>query len=430
MTTSLMRATTSTTLLAHLIETPDLVQTVHELPPPAFSALVRHVGLEDAGELVALATREQLVAAFDEDLFANARPGEREELDSARFVTWLTVLMEAGDDVAANRIAELSEEFVVQALSSIVLVLDHDALMERMAEGGRDAAAADKAIESRLSEEIDGYLLISRYDEGWDVALALVLALDRDHRELLVRILDRCSDVASSYVDDLGELASVLSEAESIAEDVEAEREERRSKQGYVEPRAAKSFLTLARGAFEGDARSVARDPVTKAYFRDLDPAAESPSVATSPRTARVLRALSEIAPTPRPLLLGEDFPLVAAVRALGHDDPRLLAERMEELGYLANVLIAGAKNGDGRFTPREAAEAVLATVGLGAELEGDVGRPVRTCHLDVLFRRASGALVRHGIAADGLVRSRGDVKSLAERIRRGSPTSGARASS
>lgn len=418
MTNGLMRATTSTTLLAHLIETPDLVQTVHELPPPAFSALVRHVGLEDAGELVALATREQLVAAFDEDLFANARPGEREEFDSARFVVWLTVLMEAGDDVAANRIAELSEEFVVRSLSSIVLVLDHDALMERMAEGGRDAAAADKAIESRLSEEIDGYLMISRYDEGWDVALALVLALDRDHRELLVRILDRCSDVGQSYVDDLEELANVLSEADSVAEDVEAEREDRRSKQGYVEPRAARNFLTLARAPLDAVASSVARDPLTKAYFRDLDPAAVSPSVASSPLTARVLRALSESSLAPRPLLLGEDFPLVAAMRALGEENPGLLAERMEELGYLANVLIAGAKNGDGRFTPREAAEAVLSTVALGAALEGDLARAIRTCHVDVLFRRASGTLVRHGIAADGLLRNRSDVQSVVERIK------------
>ena len=34
------------------------------------------IGIEDAGEIVALATTEQIVTAFDEDLFVNARPGD------------------------------------------------------------------------------------------------------------------------------------------------------------------------------------------------------------------------------------------------------------------------------------------------------------------------------------------------------------------
>lgn len=83
MSTMPQRATSTASLLSRLIATPDLVRAVQALPGPTFSALVRRIGVEDAGELLALASNEQLVDAFDEDLFRNDRPGERETFDAA-----------------------------------------------------------------------------------------------------------------------------------------------------------------------------------------------------------------------------------------------------------------------------------------------------------------------------------------------------------
>lgn len=421
-------------LLARLIDSPDLVQTVRALPPPTFSALVRHVGVEDAGELVALATTEQLVAAFDEDLFVNERPGQRETFDAGRFVAWLEVLLEAGDEVAARRVAELSPDFVVMALSSVVLVLDNDALLARLGEGGRAARAADKALESCLSEEIDGYLLISRRnEEGWDAALALVLALDRDHRDLLVRVLDRCAEVASGYIDDLEELATVLSAADSLAEDVEAEREERRARRGHVEPRAARSFLALARKPLE---ESAARDAITRAYFRDLEPAGAPASAASAPGE-RLAHALGEVGAAPPLALpaasdddLEADAPLLAAMHVLAERAPEVVTARTSELAYLANVIHVGAAKGDGRFTPAEAAAAALATVELGAALEArersstgagarrrvtaaELAEVLHDVPADVLFRRASAELVGRRLvtASQGFLRSRDELE-------------------
>ena len=122
---SLKRFPTPTSLLVDLIESPDLVRTIQTVSPHTFSAIIKRVGIEDAGEIVAVATTEQIVTAFDEDLFTNRRPGEREAFDVNRFIVWLEVLLQAGDDVAARRFSELSEQFVVQALSSILLVLDY-----------------------------------------------------------------------------------------------------------------------------------------------------------------------------------------------------------------------------------------------------------------------------------------------------------------
>lgn len=431
MKTSLLRSSTSKTLLTRLIDMPDLVQNVRALPPPTFSTLIRHIGVEDAGEIIALATTEQLVAAFDEDLFANAKPGERETFEAQRFITWLEVLLEAGDSVAAARIAELSEDFVIQAISSAVLVLDHDALLARMGDGGDDVEAADKAIESCLSEEIDGYLLISREHDGWDSVLALILALDRDHRSLLIRVLDRCADMASPYIDDLDELAQLLSAAESLAEDVEAEREDRRGKQGFVEPRAAKNFLTLAKTELPKELSKVSRDPVTRAYFRELEPVVLGKVAPTRemPNAARLMSAIEEIAPRAPRLLPGDaktekEKPLVAAVRALSLDKPNIFRERMEELAYLTNVIVAGASKKDGRFELAEAAEAVLATVALGAELVAQDKRGkkryatvdelrdvLQDFPADVLFRKASSALVTARLKRG----SKGFLKSAAD---------------
>lgn len=436
-------------LLARLIDSPDLVHAVRALDQEVFSALVRKIGLEDAGEIVALATTEQLVAAFDEDLFSNTRPGEREVFNSERFVIWLEVLLEAGEEVAAGRFAELSEEFVVQALSSIVLVLDHDALLASMSQGGEDAAYADKALESCLSEELDGYLLISRSVGGWDAALSLVLALDRDHRAFLVRILDRCADMASGYIDDLDKLATVLSAEDSLAEDVEAEREERRAGRGYVEPRAARSFLSLARMPLPTNARTVERDPVTLAYFRDVlkstSPAVTDAARASAPRLRGLLSGVTGIidpappapaAPASDKTLLSErQLPLIGAMQYLSDSQPRTFSQRMEEIAYLANVLIAGAGTEYERFRSAEAAEAVLATVAFGAELVAQELRPAdqrssdaraapaELCHVletysaDLLFRKASSALVHEaGAASLGFLRSRDELEQISRK--------------
>jgi hypothetical protein len=147
------------TLLKQLLELPQLPARVQALPVAAFSALIRRIGVEDAGELVALAAVEQLVTAFDEDLFVNARPGERETFDAERFGAWLEVLLEAGEQTAAERIAAMSEDFVVQALSSLVIVLEIDVLRQWLSEDCEDAEAIDNLLASSATEEIDGYLL-------------------------------------------------------------------------------------------------------------------------------------------------------------------------------------------------------------------------------------------------------------------------------
>ena len=436
--------TRTRSLLNSLVELPDLANTIRALPASIFAALVRKVGVEDAGELVALATTEQLVQAFDEDLFVSNRVGERESLDVGRFVVWLEVLLEAGDEVAADRVAELDEDFVAHALGGVALVLDEDALRNRLDEGDEDGATqVDKSLESALTEEIDGYILVGKQQDGWDAVLALVLALDRNHRALLVRLLDRLAQVGSTYLDDLDELSTVLSEGESLAEDAEAAREERRGKQGYVEARSARAFLALARKP--AHERPTDRDALTRAYFRELErdrPAAVTGStayVASSRLPPMVLRELDELASGGGRLALGSRGSAQTttidifkeALRDLGRDEPSLFGERMEELAYLANVLVAGHDRDGSRLRPTAAADAVIATVCYGALLEvralrskskrtappssSEFTEVLRQREPDILFRVASSALAAGAAPAVKTAKSSGVLYSSEE---------------
>lgn len=410
-------------LLDSWLERPDLAAQIQALPPQVFASLVRRIGVEDAGTWIALATTEQLVQAFDEDWFTSERAGEREVFDVGRFVVWLEVLLEAGEDVVASKLAELDEDFVAHALSSVVLVLDEEELRQRLDEGEEDEVSlVDKSLESALAEQLDGYLLIARRHEGWDAVLSLILALDRDHRALCERLLDRLVAVSRSSLEDLEELSTVLTEGESLAEDVEAAREQRRSEQGYVEPRAARGFLELARSPLPEGAKTIdARDPLTQAYFRELVRSRRSTiraySSSDGSRTTRGTPLLEELSAQAETMGLSLSVggpaqstlrSFTEALRELGSVEPESFDARLDELAYLVNVLLAGHERSGERWSPREAMEAALATVGFGAVLEfrdaakgrrrkvpsrADWLELLRRHPMDLLFRRASSSL-------------------------------------
>jgi hypothetical protein len=394
---TIVRNVASSTLLTRLFELPELAAEVQALPAADFAALVRRIGIEDAGELLALATSEQLVTAFDEDLFTNDRPGERERFDASGLSVWLEVLLEAGDARAAARVAELSEDFVAHALSTMVLVFEESALREALGdEDDDDALRADKALESALSEELDGYVIVARRPDGWDAVLALVLGLDRDHRPYLERVLDRLVRVSSGRLDDLDELATVLDEGASLAEDAEAEREDRRAKQGYVEPRMAKSFLALAR---DPGANGEERDAVTRAYLRELERSVPRAAPTGDSRLAALVQAVRDsVEPGDVPPLEARDgraaSGLVAPMRKLAASNPQAFDARTEELAFLTNVLVAAAEGREGRMRPLESAMAVMATVELGARLVlEELWRrgAVTTSHADSAEAQGSG---------------------------------------
>ena len=116
--------------------------------------LIDRIGLEDAGELVALASTAQLERVFDDDLWRAERAGGDETFRPERFALWLRVMLEAGEEVAgAAACASCREDLVALAVHRLVLVLDIDVVEEQLSPGDEEAEALERALErSRRSK--------------------------------------------------------------------------------------------------------------------------------------------------------------------------------------------------------------------------------------------------------------------------------------
>jgi hypothetical protein len=374
-------------LLQRLLDEPQLPQRVQALAPSALAKLIDEVGLEDAGELVALATPEQLLGVFDEDVWGSIGPGVDESLDPQRFAMWLEVMLEAGPAFVARKVADLPEELVIAALNELLLTIDVDALGPHV----EDPELLNKALDATQYFELDRYLVVWRGDDGWEAMLSLLVELDASDPDLRERLLATCCETSMERIENDG-LHNVLTRAESLAHDAAAERAERRARAGHVAPTDATSFLRLARTTPLRKIISSGRDPVVRAYFREI----EMPRVSSEALPAQVepLAALPVGQST-----AAASHPLRDALVSLRQVDPPAFSERMEELAFLLNVVVAGCGIDDRRLRSAEAADVVLAVCEIGlAHLGGPAALEGQGA--DKLFR-IGWHLLGHGLRAD-----------------------------
>ena len=199
----------------------------------------------------------------------------------------------------------------------------------------------------------------------------------------------RCGALSTEYIDDNGGLFDVLTSDEQVLSEVAGERDERRDP-GRLRRGPRGRGLPEAVPAAVGSASSA--DPLTTRYFRKLDaraattrrasassaPVSREPSGSAEAEGPRFLAMLQEegvLPASPPPLLpAGEkDAPdRLARIRAqllyAREHDAAAYARRSDELGYLANVLVAGCSFQSRRFRPVEATDAALAVCNLGLE--------------------------------------------------------------
>ena len=179
------RTPSATRLLHHVLESPALVAAVRELPPALLGKLVDAVGLESAGELVALATTSQLERVFDEDLWREDAVGDDPRFEPARFALWLEILFEAGEAAVVTRLCELPLDFLILAVGRLVLVVDIDRLGVELSEDAEDLELVEKALDSSLCEEWEEFRLIARDQQAFGTIVTALFALDREHHERL-----------------------------------------------------------------------------------------------------------------------------------------------------------------------------------------------------------------------------------------------------
>jgi len=402
----------SSRILTRILEEPKWVELIRTLEPAVLARLIRHVGLEDSGEIVALATTEQLQKIFDEDLWRSDKPGQAETFDAGRFGTWLAVLLEAGTGFAAEKLAEMDEDFLTMAFARQIHVIDIDALAMSMSARRRGGSGLneddllEKALESGLSQEFDGWLVVSRNSHTWDSVLTSLVALAEEDHDLFARLIERISHLSTETIEDNGGLYSVLSSEEQLDSEVAGERRDRRARVGFVDPDDARAFLKLARGPLEE------KDWITPGYFKEFGGTATPSTDATSrPAGSKasldrghggLLRLLQEAEVVPRdenPVLLSDSpgnkdpYHLIrGALRTLGGAEPALLGRRITELSYLSNTLIAGSSIAERAFRPAEAADAVLATCTLALD---SAAPDLREVDMVSLFR-AGMHLIHH----------------------------------
>jgi Family of unknown function (DUF6178) len=379
-------------LLDRILETPHVAYAVPRLQPEVLHRIIQTCGLEDCGELVALATPAQLQRVFDLDLWRAPRPGRDEHLDVDRFAVWLEVLMEPGARIAGQKIVAMEIDLVIAALAQHVRVFDRAALSSLESS---DQIMDHRGLSQGLSCEIGSYLVEARRNDAWDTIIALLLFLDAERPDDFHRVMRGCRRLSNAGREVDG-LHNLLDDRAQHMFEVAIDREGRREKQGYVTPAQARAFLKAARQLPLDHAVGPPANPIAAAYFRGLectpsiDPHANygcarlvgaSASPDDPAEAARAIAAILDVlqeagvlTQQPRALLEAPegDASVCAQVRTqmqfVCDRDDTTFSTRMQEFAYLANALLAGCSVQARPFTEREASDATLAICNLGLE--------------------------------------------------------------
>lgn len=375
-------------VLARITGNPHLARAVPFLRPEALHAVIVHCGLQDCGELLALATPEQLAAVVDLDLWRADRPGVEERFDAGRFCEWLEVLVDAGPAMAAERLAKMDVALVIAGLSPNIRVFDPAVFAPEVEPSGADVVSSAGRVRG-VHAEIGGYVIVARRQDSWDAIVQVLLALGEQQPETFHRVMRGCRSLSHGSREGDG-LDDLLSDAAQARFDLSIGREQRRDRVGFLIPEQARAFLDSARH-LSLIAEPPEEHPVFAAYQRSMAAAreaeansapetAEAPVVETPSGIAAavagvidVLRDSGVLADAPRALLPGAQEEPSSPYAALnsylqrsGESGGAEWTIRHQELVFLANVLVAGCSVHERPFARREATDAVAATCNLG----------------------------------------------------------------
>jgi len=180
-----------------------------------------------------------------------------------------------------------------------------------------DLATQPRVADGALSLDIGGYVIVAKRTMAWSTIVDALLTLHADADRLFHRVMRGCVRLSDSdpEIDGLDDLLTVREQAMF---DLAVDRDERRETLGFVPPAQARAFLDGSRRH-----RPHMPQPAPKASTTRL------PSIVTPDAT--------ELA-------------------------------YVQDLAYLANVLLAGSSLQGRAFTPDEAARCVGAVLALGLE--------------------------------------------------------------
>ena len=364
-------------LLDRILDTPHLALIVPQLQPEALHRVIEACGLEACGEIVALATPEQLAHVFDLDLWRAEEPGLDEQFDADRFGVWLEVMAESGASVAAKTLAGVDANLVIAALAQYVLVVDPATVMP-VAPADGDEVIEISTVNDGPGCHIGGYLLVPKRSDSWDAILTVLPALETQYPGYFHRVMRGCRGLSNS-TPEIDGLDDLFMDGEQAMFNLAVGREKRREQRGYVTPAQAHAFLKMSRELSIAAGAPPPANAVTRAYFRALEetPAESDGPSAADAADAAVAGLLLEAGVVPeqaRALLGGPagPAPRLARIQALmqlaGERDYAAYLKRTEEFAYLTNAIVAGCSIQARPFTVQEASDAAVAVCNLGLE--------------------------------------------------------------
>lgn len=358
-------------LVRKILDNPNLPAYIAHLESPILNRLINYVGKEDAQELIAHATPEQVKDLIEVDVFSNSAPGREEQFDPDRFLEWLVLFEDLGPGFLAEKVVGLGEGILALTLDKHVVVVD----VTRV-------GVTDNHFEAVAIETFANYGVLPKDEDSWPQL-----------REILTLVWDADPDFIETVLARCCQRRSLMSEQTHIAGndtldvDVAFEREGSRRAKGFVTPLSAAVFLGEAKGASIEDLLiGVTYDPVTAMHLRAIraqraargevhQRSADQREMAKSDAEPGNIEDLLVEAKVLRPsaatsLLSGPrretDLELRSLMRALGDRDHEALEQRFDEILFLANTLVAGTSFQGRVFTEAEAVQCVYATANLG----------------------------------------------------------------
>lgn len=368
-------------LVERLLDNPQLPAYIAGLETPALNKLIRHLGKEDSRELMAYATPEQVRELVEMDAWQNERPGTEETFDPDKFLEWLALWEDMSADFLTEKLRELGNELLSLTLMKHVTVADvHEV----------GIGAAPHEVEFALVDTFANYAVMPTDEDAWPVINNLLIQVWDCDADFMTEVLAACC-VRRSILNDK---TNVSSEDNTLHHDTAADRQQRREAAGYVTPLNASIFLGDARAtSIDMLCIEVAYDATTASHLRrarqrrdasppvasrDANDPAQSRTREPEPDRTQDWQALDTLLKNERILEPNRPDRLLAGPagdntlyvkRALGtleDKHPSALQDRLDEVVYLANVLVSGSSVQGGVFTEEAAAKCVYSTCNLG----------------------------------------------------------------
>jgi hypothetical protein len=337
-------------LLQILQNNPALPALLRNLQPAALARLVDRVGLNDAGELMALAPTHKLLQALDESLWKSPEPGVAEAFDARELVDWLEAWNEIGDTFVADRLTAMSDEYRALCLSHLVSVRIHHTLAFLAIPDDEVDRERDTLQPLGSCAFYGPYIVVPTIEDEWDIVRTSLDALWTEQPECLLQTL--------GMLDGAESMLAAQEVRRRLQLDVARERELHRENLGYVTATGASAFLVfVATARIEELAALSAYDEETRRHLAtfgasQIEDVAEDEPDESPPETVEDLEPLrtvlerEELIPQSALLLTDqrarEHRALTEALGELAEIDRPAFERCARELAYLANVLKVG----------------------------------------------------------------------------------------